>query len=322
MIYRFVFALLSGAVACFAQRPEPTTGAGALTRPAILWAVATSPKGDRYAVGGNDGGLRIYDAQTHAVLQRFQFPSAVQVLDYHPDGTWLAVGLDARPVQLLDVGTGTFRPLPGSTGSRALDWSPDGNRVAVGDYAKTLQIWSKSGTLIRTIPAGDNKSYLSVEWHPTKDVLLTGSDQIRIYDGAGHLLRAVKHRPESTPVLTVRWHPSGRFFATGDYGEPENQIPTLLQYWDENGVLIRTMTGSQAEYRTLRWSQSGERLASASDALRIWSTDGQLLHSGPSEAPLWGLAWDAADRALITGSRDGKIKLWTKDAAPLRTAGW
>lgn len=296
------------------NKAQPSIATNGAANAPVLWTADYSPDGKYYAVGGNDSLLRLYEANSHKLLHTFKLPGSVQFLDWHNDSRLLAIALAERPVQILDINTNKFQVLASTTGSRALDWNYDGRLLAIGDYEKTIQIWSKDGRLVKTIKKGDNKSYLSVEWHPAKNIILTGSDKIRIFDTTGNLLHTIKHRREETPILTVRWHPSGKFFATGDYGEPENNIESLLQFWSMDGKLIRTMHGSKAEYRNIRWNNSGDLLATASDALRLWSKDGQIVYSGSSEDLLWGIDWDRQNSSIITSSKEGKIKLWTKKA--------
>jgi hypothetical protein len=58
---------------------------------------------------------------------------------------------------------------------------------------------------------------------------------------------------------------------------------------------------TSAEVRRLAWTADGMRLASASDSLRIWSKDGELLKTGDSPDLLWGVAWnDVGDKLLTT----------------------
>jgi WD40 repeat protein len=291
-----------------------SVAANRTTNHPILWTTDFSQDGTFFAVGGNDSLLRIYDAKTHKKLHSFNLSAAIQCVDWDSSSVLLAIALDNKSVQLLNIKTKQFQELKETSGSRALAWNKDGKHLAVGDYNGSLQIWNRAGELIRAIKKDSNKTYLSVDWHPTKPIILTGSDRIRIFDTSGNVLQSIRHRKEETPVLTVTWHPSGTFFASGDYGENENNIESLLQFWTEDGTLIRSLHGSKAEYRNMRWNKSGELLATASDALWLWSKEGKLIHSGNSEDLLWGIDWNSQGTNIITTSKTGSITLWTNKA--------
>lgn len=107
--------------------------------------------------------------------------------------------------------------------------------------------------------------------------MVTVGSQIGIYDHLGGTLKTFRPRKEEVFLLCAAWHKSGDFFAVGDYGDLENANNKLVQFWNSDGVKINDLKGSIEEYRNIRWSPDGERLASASDALRIWSKAGMLL---------------------------------------------
>ena len=112
----------------------------------------------------------------------------------------------------------------------------------------------------------------------------------------------------------MQWNPDGKFFASGDYGSDAENIESLLQFWGEDGNLLKSMHGSKAEYRNARWSPDGEFLASASDALRVWTREGKEVHLGESPELLWGLDWDRKANSIITSSKAGRIRIWTAQA--------
>ena len=69
--------------------------------------------------------------------------------------------------------------------------------------------------------------------------------------------------------------------------------------------------------QTFRLMDDGSLLASASDGLRIWTKEGQLLYTGKTKDILWGIAWNKSGNRILTGSFDGDINLWTDKATPL-----
>ncbi len=109
-------------------------------------------------------------------------------------------------------------------------------------------------------------------------------------------------------MLSVAWHKSGKFFVTGDYGDDKTK--TLLQFWNEEGHLMRSIDISKGEIRNLRWNKKGTRLASASDALRIWDMHGNLISEGKSTDYLWGVAWNKRGNKIITTSLEQRVLIW------------
>ena len=128
------------------------------------------PKGKLIAIGGDDKVLRIYEAKNYTVYKSYELPGAVQSLDWNIDGKLLAIGIDDNPVQLLDIQTGNFVELKGP-GSRALAWNYNSQLLGVGDYEGDLQIWNKKGNLVKTIKKENTKTYLSIDWHPIKNII-------------------------------------------------------------------------------------------------------------------------------------------------------
>ena len=285
-----------------------------------IWTIEWSPNGKWIAVGGDDSTVRFYNGDTYSLKQIHAVKSMVRAVSWHPNEDLLAIATNDGVI-LFQVETGKTKTITNlKDGGRGIGWNHNGELLALADGYGVIQLMHKDGRLIRSIPSPDKKSYLSLDWHPTKELMATGGDDIRIFDTTGKKLYQVKHRTEETGVLTIDWHPKGLMFASGDYGHELEAIPTLLQFWTDTGGLIKTMKGSLLEYRNIRWNNSGTRLATASDVLRIWSEEGRLLYTGTPGAELWGLSWSPDGERIITGSySDGSIKVWTKEAKLIRT---
>ena len=85
------------------------------------------------------------------------------------------------------------------------------------------------------------------------------------------------------------------------------------------GELLKTIDISKGEYRNLAWNSKGDKLASASDALRIWDTKGNLVSVGNSEDYLWGVSWNKKGNRILTSSLEQRIILWNKNAKRIIT---
>ena len=94
---------------------------------------------------------------------------------------------------------------------------------------------------------------------------------------------------------------------TGDYGDFILNHPPLLMFWDKEGNMIRSIEKSKNEYRNLRWTSNGERLATASDKVRVWTKEGKLLKEKNMGSLLWGIDWDNKDERIVVTSEDGRV---------------
>jgi WD40 repeat protein len=204
-----------------------------------------------------------------------------------------------------------------SEGARGVGWNYTGEYLAIADNDGQVLIFNTKGEMIRKFvnQISSTKGITAIAWHPKKNILATVADKIRFLDLNGNLIKSIKHRPEDVMLLSIAWHKSGNFFVIGDYGD--EKAKSLLQYWSEQGELIKSIDISKGEYRNLAWNPKGDRLASASDALRIWDAKGNLISIGNSKDYLWGVSWNEKGNRIITSSMEQKIILWNKRAKKL-----
>ena len=289
----------------------------------ILWSVDWSSDGKFFAVGG--AWVGIFDAKTQ---QRRSSPAldslkAVAKVRWHPHRNLLALSGGADDVTAIyDPATDQKITLKTQEGTRGIAWNASGDRVATAGNRGELQIWSVSGELLHTTRQENAKSFTGVVWHPTNDTIITIGEFITLYDGKGNITRQVRPRPEAKGdvlLLCVEWHPSGEFFVVGDYGNTGTGDAPMLQFWSRDGKLLKAFEVKEgAAFRNVSWNRDGSLLASASDALRIWSNDGQLRHVGLTPDLLWGVRWNREGNQLLTSSHEGRVSLWTAEAGILR----
>lgn len=288
----------------------------------ITWSTDWSPNGKLIAIGGSIDSLKIYSEKDLKLNKSFHINNAITRVKWHPSKNIIAVTTQNSKDKssIINLKTDEKIELNGipSSGARGMDWNYTGEYLAVGDNEGQVLIYNTKGELIRKFinQTNSTKSITALDWHPNKNILITVSDKIRFFDIEGNLLNTIKHRTEDVLMLSVAWHKSGTFFVTGDYGDEKDK--SLLQYWSEDGKLIRSIDSSKGEYRNLSWNPKGNRLATASDTLRIWDTEGNLISEGNEKNHfLWGVSWNKKGNKIITSAQS--ILLWNNKAEKIGT---
>lgn len=288
----------------------------------ILWTTDWSSNGKLIAIGGNTDSLNIYNSNLK-LHKSFPVKNTITRVRWHPSKNIIAVTtqMSSEKSFIINLDSNEKIELNGISpdGARGIDWNFTGQYLAIADNDGQILIYNIKGELIRKFANQSNstKGITAIDWHPKKNILTTVTDQIRFLDIEGNLIKTIKHRPEEVMLLSVVWHKSGDFFVTGDYGDEKDK--SLLQYWNEQGELLKSVDISKGEYRNLAWNPKGNRLASASDALRIWDTKGNLISTGNSKDYLWGVSWNELGNRIITSSIQQRITLWNKKAKRIIT---
>jgi WD40 repeat protein len=307
---------------------SPIDQASAAQNHPTLWSVDWNHDGTMFAVGGEQT-LQVIDAETLKQTSLLGTPDdwndhyfAATSVTWHPTNLdLLAVstqGAGANHNGIFNVKTSSRTSFATSMG-RGIAWNPSGDQLATSNPDDGhLRIWKSDGSLLSDIPRfKEAKGLTGVSWHPSSKSIVSIGAFITLHQTDGTVTQQMTHRPEAEKrlclLLSVAWHPSGAFFVTGDYG---NEIDDpVLQFWTEEGQLIKTIpfTGGD-EIRNVAWSRDGERLATASDQLRIWDKNGTLLHEADAPDLLWGVDWHPKGDRILTSSIDGRITLWNSKA--------
>ncbi|MEO0895194.1 MAG: hypothetical protein AAFY71_02160 [Bacteroidota bacterium] len=281
-----------------------------------LWAADWSKNGRYMAVGGDDQILRVFDGKSYELIFSDTLEGDIHRLRWHPTENLLAVAGTGKAPRIVDFDWGRTIELDQleELSGRALAWSPAGDTLALGGYEKAISLWDKKGNLLREIPAVTGKSIVAIDWNPNNGNLIVLSEYVYEYTPEGQIVKKFRHRDEVVLMLTLAFHPSGDFYVIGDYGDFEKPYPPVLQYWFRDHQLDISWKKGKAEFRNVVWDRKGKKLATASDALRVFDRKGKLLHEGLSPDKLWGVAWDKKGKRILTSSEKGVIAVWTKKA--------
>jgi len=289
----------------------------------ILWTADWSPNGEYIAIGGNVDSLKIYNKGNLKIQKSIPVKNTITRIKWHPSINIIAVTTQMSNEKsfIFNFETNEKIELSGISpdGARGIDWNYTGEYLAVADNDGQILLYDINGKLLRKFVNEVNltKAITAIDWHSKKNILTTVTDKIRFFDIEGNLLKSIRHRQENVMLLSIAWHKTGNFFVTGDYGDEKDK--SLLQYWSETGELLKTIDISKGEYRNLAWNAKGDRLASASDALRIWDIKGNLISEGNSKDYLWGVSWNEKGSRIITSSIEQRIILWNKKAERIMT---
>lgn len=194
----------------------------ALDHPKFVHNVAGSADGTRFVSASNDGLMRIFDAESGALLGSVQVEKAgrVSAVAFSPDGAELAAAHEDGRLHRYDARTldelGSIKA--SSTWIQDVVYSRDGERILTcGRQDHTGRIWSRAtGALLATLH-GHNDNMMYGSFSPDGRLVATsGMDQVaNIWDAStGFLLRSIRG-----PSYTAAFSPDGaELLTTGASG--------------------------------------------------------------------------------------------------------
>jgi WD40 repeat protein len=280
------------------------------------------PTKDQIVVGGsNDSFLKVLSTESFQELTSLPYLGTITKAKWHPTDNRVAIAVQdgkSKPA-ILHLDNNKIIELDSITndGARAIAWNATGDLLADGDNEGFLTFFDATGAFLRKIDTGQ-KGLMGLDWHPKENTVVVVGESISLYDFATDSLQHFEDRKEEVLMLSVAWNPNGAIFATGDYGDFIQHYPPSLQYWTYDGEKIKTIDESKAEIRNLKWSGDGALLATASEKLRLWNKEGELVNEKSSENLLWGIDWNTDGSRLVTTDEQGNIQFWNQDLQPMK----
>jgi WD40 repeat protein len=312
-----LFRLLLVAACCAAMAPKVLAQGGSsrfIAEVPTGWkkpvrAVAVSVKGRLLAAGGDARQLILYDLVARRTRWISSARGPVTALAFSPDGKSLAIGWQGRWVDLVAVKSGRVlrRVGPLLGWPRSLAFSPGGKVLAVAGQAQQIALFDPATGKARGLLTGHTSWVNHVAFSDNgKRIAGAGWDHaVRIWDGASRkLLRSVRaHRYAVNAVVFSR---GGKWLisASDDQRLRRIQVSTGKVVTNRRSPAVLCLARARRADLVVGGTYRGrllffrEKLAKAVKV--IYAHRGQV----------FAVAVTPNGRVVITGGRDGKIKLW------------
>ncbi len=246
-------------------------------------AAVWSRDGARIASAGEDGTLRIWDADTgHRLRTLSGHRGAANAVDRHPARALLASAGADGIVRLWDPASGALeQELAGDTYAvNSVRWDAGGTRLATGSQDGTIRIWDARGEPVRTF-RGHGGIVFCVAWSPSGRMIASRSADmtLRVWDAdTGEQLRELPL--QDNWYGAVSWSPDGERLAVSKHSE-------VWLYDPGSGVVTDRLKGHGLPARGLDFSPDGDLLASASEdgVLKVWDLTGAAAADRLPRAP-------------------------------------
>ncbi|MEO1670986.1 MAG: AAA-like domain-containing protein, partial [Cyanobacteria bacterium J06631_2] len=285
------------------------------------WTVAFNPDGKTFAVGSQNGKIRLFDRDGKVQRTFRGHQNTVSQLEFSADGeTLVSVSWD----QTIKIWQNNGNPIKTIADNSQRIWglalSTDGETIATAGDRYGVKLWRTQNPLLNRF-RGHRAAVIDVVYHPTLDIIASASDDrtIKLTDHRGMLLATWKGGQSG--VLGVAFSPDGSSLVSGH----NDGMVRLWQISSRNPTKTTKVTnliGHQALVWRVAYSPNGQIFATASEdnTIKIWNRQGKLLQTleGHQDG-VRSVSFSPDGKLIASGSLDNTVRLWNLQGKLLAT---
>jgi WD40 repeat protein len=295
-------------------------------------AVAVSPDGDKFAIGGDGGYVRIYDIESRQYLLTLSgHTNTVAGVAFGAHGNLLASAGHDGTVRLWNLERQEQTHLWETNGAMlAVDFSRDGALLIGVGHAGLVYLWDVARGVLHAALDGHTDIIRALALHPDGNRFATGSGdgEIRLWElvrdrpdeicgpAAGAASISLRHDVDS--VISLAFSPDGSLLASGNKAGG-------VSLWDAKSLEpLAAFQAHTMETRALTFGPEGRYLytggGGGASSIRIWDVvRNELLAKLFQDETTWSLGLTPDGKTLVSGREDGTVHLWNV-AEPSNTA--